>query len=515
MDHHDLKEFFDGSDWRSEASSFYSGLRSVAENELEDIESGIEASITPPNICVFAPVEKLEQSLTHHFNQIDSVSNADILTGMSVFLGWNYEELVSDEVAEMCFYFYNEYNDHRISKIAGYFNYLKRNDLSGYHSYTGRFFPEENFFALNHFRRNDLPKDVPEFLVPARNFLEANGSGNVREVIVHELTHAYIENKSKFRKRTRTISTVDEAAAQAVSNVFDAGNIPSSQYYEDNARSQEVMQAARQVFLSSIDGKNTAEAVSTVRREAVEAIDKIVDGEDPVRALRSEDNIRSKIVRIASYSTKRMAEDVVRDLAVIGITKPYQKHADISESLERKKEIDRVWGDIKEIDTTGKYLHAFAHNSRVKDELVEPTEELSQEARKIHDVITSDYEDILQDTSVLDDIFGESSWTDPAFPPDDQDLVDYITLILESYDHLIRESVSRAEKLESATEHIHGEGEKLVSRYENEEAAERVKNLMQETEQLYEGIDEVRQNLEEAEEMAEIGLKKIEKLKEN
>ncbi|MFB6241593.1 MAG: hypothetical protein ABEJ36_02210 [Candidatus Nanosalina sp.] len=513
MDCHELKEYFDSSDWRSVSGEFHAGLRDSVRTEIDSIEPSIDATIDPPNVCVFAPAERLETPLSHHFDSIESVSDAEVLAGMSIFLGRTFDDLVSEEMREMCFYFMNEYQEHKLTKIAGYFNYLRRNDLQSYHNYIGRCFPVENYFALNHFHRENLPEDLPDFLVPARDFLGMNGSGNVQEVVVHEMTHAYIENKAKFRKRTDTISSLDEAAAQAVSNVFDEHNVPSARYYEENI-DQDVMQAARQVFLELIEDKDGQEAVSLIRRKAVEAVDKVVDGEDPIKALRDEIDRRSRIVRIASYATKRMADDVIRDLAVVGITKPYTKFADVRQGYERTKELTEVWGDLEELEKAGKSLHRLSRTGQIKEELRSPTEELSENTRKIHTLLRKDYEDEIEtDISFLEDIFGDPDWTDPALY-DEGELLSYMDGILYRYTNLMEEAVSRARKLESATETVHREGEVLARKYENREAMDKVKMIIQETERLHKEMDEVRQNLEEAEEMAETGLNKIEELRE-
>jgi hypothetical protein len=514
MDHHELKEYFDSSGWLSVSEGFYAGLRNSVRDEIDSIEPSIDATIDPPDVCVFAPAELLETPLSHHFDSIESVSDAEVLAGMSIFLGKTFDDLVSEEMREMCFHFMNEYQEHKLTKIAGYFNYLRRNDLQNYHNYIGRFFPVENYFALNHFHKENLPRDLPDFLVPARNFLGTNGSGNVQEVVVHEMTHAYIENEAKFRRRTNTISSLDEAAAQAVSNVFDEDNVPSARYYEENI-DQDVMQAARQVFLKSIEDKDGQEAVSLIRRKAVEAVDKVVDGEDPVKALREEDDRRSRVVRIASYATKRMADDVVRDLAVVGITRPYTKFADVRQAHERTKEITEVWGDLEEVEKAGKSLHHLSSTGGIRKELRSPTEELSQNTKKIHRLLRKDYEDEIEtDISFLDDIFGDPDWTDPALY-DEEELLNYMDGILYRYTNLMEEAVSRARKLESATETVHREGEVLAQKYENRDAVEKVEIIMEETEQLHKEIDEIRQNLDEAEEMAKTGLSKIEELREN
>lgn len=509
-----MKDYFDSSDWRSEAEGFYSGLRGSVRDEVSVVESSIDATVEPPNVCVFAPAEKLESSLSFHFDSINSVSDAEILAGMSIFLGRNLDDLVRDEMAEMCFYFMNEYRDHKLTKIAGYFNYLRREDLQQYHTYIGRFFPSENYLALNYFREETLPDDLPDFLLPAKRFLASNGSSGFQEVVVHEMTHAYIENKSKFRKRTDTISTLDEAAAQAVSSVFDENNVPSSRYYEENI-DQDVMQAARRIFLKSVEGKDLPEAVSLIRRKAVKAVNEVVDGEDPIKALREGSDRKAKIVRIASYATKRMADDVIRDLAIVGITQPYTKFADIRETHDRTKEITEVWGDLEDIDEAGKKLHALAYKGEVRHDLREPTEQLSENSRKIRRVIRKNYEDEIEgDVSFIQDIFGDPDWTDPGMYDEDE-LLDYMDGILYRYTNLIEEAVSRARKLESATKVIHTEGKELVQKYENQEAVEKVKLTLAETEKLHQELDEVRQNLEEAEEMAQTGLNKIEELRED
>lgn len=516
-----MKESLNKSDWSSEAEGFYSVLRGSVRNELDSIESSIGATVEPPNVCVFAPVEYAERSLIRQFDTIDSVSEAEILAGMSIFLGrvsrsagGGFDDLVGEEIGDMCFYFMGEYEDHKLVKIARYFNILSKSDQKAYHEYAGRFFPEENYFALNCFHEENLPDDLPEFLVPVRNFLKVDSSDNVRKVVVHEMTHTYIENKSKFKKRTSDIYDLDEAAAQAVDNVFDGNSTPSSKYYKEHIN-QDVMQAARQVFLKSIGGKDVPEAVSLIRRKAVKAIDKVVEGEDPVKALRKESNHRSRIVRIASYATKRMADDVIRDLAIVGITKPYTKFADVKQSRNRSKELTQIWGDLEEINSIGEHLHTTAYEGSIKQDLREPTEELSENARKIYSLIRKDYEDNIDgDISFIDDIFGESAWTDPAVHSEDE-LVNYVDGVLYRYGNLVEEAVSRAEKLELATEKVHEEGETLVEKYNNKEASETVRKLIGETEKLHGEIDEVRQNLEDAEEMVKIGLEKIDELKED
>ena len=514
MNHEEFREYFDENEEEllSKAGGFYSDVRSGIKEELEEFESNIDASIGPPSVCMFAPIEMVNDELAEEDYRIESVTEEQFLTAMSMYMGYKHKEAMPDELAEMCFYFIN-HEDHWVQKILEYIT-----DRS-YQKYAGRFFPEYNSLAVNVFTSADLfAGDIPEFLVPVRRFMLISGE-DARSTIIHEMTHAYIRNKSSFRSYNRDIYSIDEAAAQSVTNVLNGGNVPSAEYYRDRSVKQEIMQAARQVFLEAVENREEGPAVSIIRVKAVEAIDKITDGEDPIRALREEDDYRSKLVRIVSYATKKMARDVKRDLAVVGLSqnKAFQEYMEEEGKIDVLKDINTIRGDLERIDYIGKVLVSKSHTNSVSKNLRRQTEKVGEDARKISEIVGKDFEDSLPDDSdieVLDDVFGDPDWTDPDVRADDVELEEYFDGVLYRYSNVVEEGLRRARRIEKATKTIHSGGESLAQKTSDKETRELLGELIDETERLHKEIDEVRRSLIESVEMAETAESKIEKLKE-
>lgn len=511
MDHNELRDYLDDNEDEifQSVSTFYSNVIETNGSDIREIEKTVDASASIQGLCIGAPIEKVNKEISEGDYRIDrEITEEEFLISWSLELGMHEDELASDEMSQLFRDFLNEQRDHWSRKIAEYVT--NRN----YDGEGGRFFYKYDSISVNAISSDvSIEGDIPFVLEPLLSLLQSR-SDDFTATAIHEMTHNYIKENSKFRKRTKAIKSLDEAAAQSIDNVFDEKSAPSGRYYEEDY-DQDVMQAARQVFLKKIEGKSMPEAVSLIRREAVKAIDKVADGEDPIKALREESDKRSRIVRIASYATKRMADDVIKDLAIIGIEKPYHKFADEEQSRNRINEIIEIRGDVDKVKKASKRLNKLLKEGKISQDLREPTERLSRDSAKIYELVRQRYQDEIEDdTSFLDKIFGEPIWTEPADYTDDE-LIDYMDGILYRYKNLVEEAASRARKMESATETIHGEGEQLIQEYRNQEARKNVKLIVQETEKIHEEIDQVRQNLEEADKMAQIGLNKIEELRED
>jgi hypothetical protein len=307
------------------------------------------------------------------------------------------------------------------------------------------------------------------------------------------------------------MAAINEAATQTVSDLFGRNITTPNSYYRSSDDSEaidpELMQAAREVFFSISENKDRNVAISEIRKRAVEAINSIEQGEDPVSAVREEDDRRAKMVRIGSHVTEKTSNEVHQDLLNLGM-------AEIIGISYVPKQVLRP---IINLDNDSDFgLMLFREN--IKSELVEPTEDLVSLAEKPMELVEGDYwldKRSEEHQKALEFFFGNNKWTDPKLLRSSGGLYSNMMFTLETYLEVIEMGSRRAMKLESMAEELEKRSEELYPRFENEDFKKDVKKIHEDSKKLREELQEVKKSLDKNEEMVEIAIKKLEELNEN
>ena len=499
-----------------EVDEFYSDLKDYMKRILKHFESEFEETCEIPEVNVFAPIDSINGGS-------NSISEAEVLIGMSVYISrqrelreyipekhhpsiWKdfggnftpFRQVMPDE----------EIGDQEYNRIEELVRYLGQAEL---HASLGRYNPQRNCITMNTLVDFDIPEDkIPVILLPVYDYLSnrTSGESNVREAkitFVHEMTHAYIHQKSNYSEYTLEMKAVNEAATQTVNNLYrGSGHPPESYYRGEEAIDPELMQAAREAFFNSTAFMETEEAVSKIRLKAVEAINRIEDGKDPIKALRDEDDYRSKMVRIGAHTMKKTRDEVEDDLFSIGLENFVGGNYVPSSNL----------GPINRLKQDSNF-GIVLFREEIKSELVEPTKKLISLAEKPREIVAESYwPDEWSDgrKKALEEIFGNPHWTDPGKLQGDEQLRKNLSFVLETYLEVIQTGFRRIRKLESVSREIQERSEKLIPKYENKDFREDMEKILKDSKNLEEELEEIKEDLENIEEMIEAAIKKIDRI---
>lgn len=519
--HQDLRRYLDENEDQlvDTVENFYADIKGMLSQGLDTMESEIDATIHPPNVCIFAPVDLVRddvqgvQITDYDYNIGREIGEGEFLLAMSLFLGYRYGHDFDGESNLYRGLFHRFYQKHLHGEdnhwIPKMIFYLNQRD---FHEPHARFYPEYRSIVVNSFLDMGLGKgDMPKILEPIYTYMSKK-PGDPRAATLHEMTHLYIHEKSKFRKRNSEIAAINEAAGQSVSNVINSDKIPSSSYYRGDLIDKEVMQAARQVFNESTAGLDWNEAVSRIREEAVRAIDDIVDGEDPIRALREEDELRSRIIRIVSYTIERTEREVLKDVASVGF---------YSEELEERFSMPNVLDTIFKLKREAEDLEEIAEEGLISKDFTEKTEMVVSESLKMSSLVLEKNESPgpslaeANDVKILEQIIGDPDWTDPSFiQMSDKKLEEQLLNVLEAYRRLVVETYEASEELANRAKKVEKESEVLSRSYENERAARKASWMAEHAGKIFESMDSSRANLKHIEEMIEVAQTRMEELDE-
>lgn len=524
--HRDLKEYLDENEDQlvGAAEAFYADIKGMLRTGLDRMESEIEATAEPPNVCIFAPIELVKEDV-HQVQITDydyglgrEIGEGEFLLAMSLFLGYRYgRDFDESNLYQSLFHRYFRKNLHGDDNhwVAKMIYYLNQRD---FHEPHARFYPEYRSIVVNSFFDIGIGKnDTPKILEPMYTYMRRR-PGDPKAATLHEMTHLYIHEKSKFRTMNSKIAAIDEAAAQSVSNVVNSEKVPSSSYYSGNSIDREVMQAARQVFNDSTANLDWNKAVSRIRKEAVRSINDVVGGEDPIKALRNEDEFRSRMIRIVSYTIERTENEVLRDVASVGF------YSD--ELKERLEEVDGgivsmpdVLHKCSGLEREAEDLEKMAEEGLIREDLIEMTEKVASESSKIFSLVLEKNEspgpsvEEAKEVKILDYIIGNPDWTDPAFiEKGDKELQGQLLNVLEVYRRLVVETYEASEELAKRAETIEKESRALSGRYKNERAVRKAKSIANYAEDISEAMNSSRENLRQIEEMIEVAQSRMEEI---
>jgi len=397
---------------------------------------------------------------------------------------------------------YDESDIHRITRI--------KQDLEGsdIHEPLGRYFSGQDAMAMNTLVGFDhkIPLEkVPLILRPLFWYMSNRSHREAKETLVHEMTHAYIHKKSNPGEFTSAMRAIGEAATQTLNNLFGREGAPPETYYKgENPLDPEIMQAARQAFFNSTEDMEINKAVSELRTRAVTAINKIDNGEDPIAAVREQDDHKTKMIRVASHTTKKTVNELHDDLMSMGLENlmggNYVPSSNLKSANNLKRDSD---------------FGLMLLRSEIKDELVEPTEKIISLSKKPVEILEQDYwpnKWSEQQEEVLKEIFGKPSYTDPEFIPSNGKFSENLVFILETYLEVVEIAKDRVRKLEAISEELQKESEQLYPRYENSDFEKDVKKIHEHSEQLEKETKNVGKNLGNIEEMIQTAIKKINRI---
>lgn len=490
----------------NEVESFYSDLKQYLEEILKYFESDYEETCEIPEMCVLA-----------HEDYFD-FSEPDLLISASLMIAGrrNLRQCIPDDknpdlwrdlsssfmLGQVSPEGYDESDIHRVTEIK---QSLEGSDL---HEPLGKYFHDRDAMAMNTLVGFDhkIPLEkVPLILRPLFWYMSNRSHREAKETLVHEMTHAYIHKKSKPEDFTDEMRAVDEAATQTLNDLFGREGVPPEKYYRgEHPLDPEIMQAARQAFFNSTEDMDINEAVSELRTRAVTAINKIDKGEDPIAAVREQDDHKTKMIRVASHATKKTVDELEEDLMSLGLENlmsgNYVPSSNLRSTYNLKRDSD---------------FGIMLLQAEIKDELVEPTEKLVSLAKKPVEILEQDYwpnKWSEKQEDVLKDIFGKPSYTDPEFIPSNGQFSENLVFILETYLEVVEIAKDRARKLEAVSEELQNESEQLYPRYENPDFEKDVKKIHEHSEQLEKETKNVGKNLGNIEEMIETAIKKINRI---
>ncbi|MFB6115944.1 MAG: hypothetical protein ABEK10_00385 [Candidatus Nanosalina sp.] len=520
-----------------EVESWYSEFKDTLREELDEVEDEYtDETCDVSEVVAFAPIKRIREDYR------EDISEAEFLVGMSLTLikEEDAHKLVPQEHDSDAWRSFSDRfgmislgqigpeDEIELDWVGELIRFLRDRE---YQKPIGRYYPEQDAVALNKlFGYSEVdPEKVPMVMLPLIGFLLARSDDLAKSTLLHEMTHAYIRKRSgaNFTAETSGINAIDEAAAQTVSDLssyfFKQGgreNLPSSSYYMDEGLEidREIMQAAREALTNSIRDKDSSEWIDTVRKRAIKAIGKIEDGEDPIKAVREEDDHRARMIRITAYTIRETVKDAVEDMHKLGLELEFigcftfEKFVDNNSTNHRLK-----------LDLSPEYHETLG---KLRSDLVEPSKELEETVRKFNQKVSDDYlsEKLSEsEKKILQEVFGSPHWTDPAAESQwlssnpqrgSEELKEHLVYLLKSYGKIVEVYLQKSGELEEILKVVLKKSRKLEPEYENERYTRDVANLEKKSRKIMNQIQETEQNLKAIEEMIETGIKKLQNLEE-
>ncbi len=520
-----------------EVESWYSEFKDTLRKELDEVENEYtDETCDVSEVVAFAPIKRIREDYR------EDISEAEFLVGMSLTLikEEDAHRLVPQEQDSDAWRTFSDRfgmismgqigpeDEIELDWAGELIRFLRDRE---YQKPIGRYYPEHDAVALNKlFGYSQVdPEKVPLIMLPLIGFLLSRSDDLAKSTLLHEMTHAYIRKRSgaKFTAETSDVNAIDEAAAQTVSDLssyfFKQGgreNLPSSSYYMDEGLEidREIMQAAREALTNAIRDKDSSEWVDTVRKRAVKAIGKIEDGEDPIRAVREEDDHRARMIRITAYTIRETVKDAVEDMHRLGLELDFIGRFNFEKFMDNNSTNHRL-----KLDLSPEYHETLG---KLRSDLVEPSKELEETVRKFNQKVSDDYlsEELSEsEKKVLQEIFSSPHWTDPAAESQwlssnpqrgSEELKEHLIYLLKSYGKIVEVYRQKSGELEEILKVVLRKSRKLEQEYENERYTRDVANLEKNSKKIINQIEETEQNLKAIEEMIETGIKKIQDLEE-
>ena len=492
---------------RAQADRILSLWHDFAENEIIRNESSLSDSPERVELEFLAPLDIFEEEIESdleidHFQLVVSAS----VTYAYMKHGQNDNVDFSDKFAAACYEMDEE------NWIYEIFVAIAKNNLE---ESLGRYYPNFHSFTVNYFPSD---KDIepgnfdPVFRPLIKIFNTKGEQRDSVETIMHELTHAYINENTGSGDFGKNAKSIDEAAGWTVSYLYGAEGLPSlNQMDVENQEpgydklKTEVFQAACHIFRKSGESGNIEESVSEVRRRAVDAINKVSGGEDPIKALIEEDEIVSEVIRVASYVTKRVSDKK---------TKEYFSHLGLAEVGDVKfQDYNKFRSDLKYFEKDLKNLESKARRQNVSGDVLEEIKRIHRETEELNGIINQPFSDDYS-WDFVNDVFGKSFFTSPRFwTQRDKEIDKMILMILDRYETYFKEACSRSVKLHEILQSIHDDESSLNQDLISEEANQILEDMEESTSKLNEEVIQMRKEFQGNFETVEKGIEKIEKLR--
>lgn len=520
-----------------EVESWYSEFKYTLRKELEEVEDEYtDETCDVSEVVAFAPIKRIREDYR------EDISEGEFLVGMSLTLikEEDAHRLVPEEQESDAWRAFSDRfgmislgqigpeDEIELDWAGELIRFLRDRE---YQKPIGRYYPEQDAVALNKlfsFSQVD-PEKVPLIMLPLIGFLLSRSDDLAKSTLLHEMTHAYIRKRSgaKFTAETSDINAIDEAAAQTVSDLssyfFKQGgrdSLPSSSYYMDEGLEidREIMQSAREALTNSIRDKDSSEWVDTVRKRAAKAIGKIEDNEDPIRAVREEDDHRARMIRITAYTIRETVKDAVEDMHRLGLELDFIGRFNFEKFMDNNSSHHQL-----KLDLSPEYHETLG---KLRSDLVEPSKELEETVRKFNQKVSDDYLSkklSKSEKKVLQEIFSSPHWTDPEAESQwlssnpqrgSEELKEHLVYLLKSYGKMVEVYRQKSKELEEILKVVLKKSKELEPEYENERYAREVANLEKNSKRIMSQIEETEQNLKAIREMIETGIKKIKDLEE-
>ena len=521
----------------SESERIERNLISEVEQSIESAEEGISESLRPDIYLVIGPYEKETMDRLSRGERLLALSIAysvkgDMMQESKEKLEQNMEEL--------------ERLDERIVQAVHLF--LEMDNSAGIFSGASASYNTDkhnlSFNKLSPKFLSDL--NPPEVLKPIIEYLEDDevSEDSLKATINHELTHAYIEEKTGYNNERKELMAIDEAAAYAVGNITQA-SIAATEAYQVQGIERNVMHSAQKIMLDIAKSEdNKQKAITKVRGKAAEAIQELQKDTtlDPIQVLREEDDREVKMLRVTAYAmelTEMKTLEILDQLSIIPADKMqnFTQHLSIFEQAEARlntdnelfpfiSRVEEAREDFREALESDEGLRTTEEEieNGIKDlESLISSGNLSNDEQEAISLLKSDLEQALtvyNDTDfqiyeIAERVFAEGSLTSPKVLEqilEDKNHKQKLEVLLEKYIDIVQAGKDDNQKIFQALKQLHDDEEKsaqIARRHSNKEEFEDIERMINSTEKAYHITEKAQGELKEAEEILETAVQKI------
>jgi hypothetical protein len=521
----------------SESERIEQNLISEIEQAIESAEEGISESLRPDVYLVVGPYEK---------EMMDRLSRGERLLALSIAYSMNGDmiqesrEQLEQQMDEL------ERLDDRIVQAVHLFLNME-NSLGIFSGASASYNPEKH-----NLRFNKLPPSFfsglnpPEVLKPVLEYLEEDevSVDSLKATINHELTHAYVEEKTGYDNNRKELEAIDEAAAYAVGNIKQA-SIAATEAYQVQGIERNLMHSAQKIMLDIANSEdNKQQAITNVRGKAAEAIQRLQKDAslDPIQVLREEDDREVKMLRVTAYAmeiTEMKSLEILDKLSMIPPDKMsnFTQHLSIgNRNIETDdglfpfySKVEEQREDFVEALESGEDLRTTEEEIEkgIKDlESLIQNGNLSEEEREAASHLKSDLEEALNvynDTDfqiyeIAERVFAEGILTSPKVLEqilEDKNHKQKLELLLEKYLEIVQAGEEDNQKIFQALKQLHDDEEKsakIAREHSNKQEFRDIERMNKATEEAYNITKNAQGELQEAEEILETALQKIDEI---
>ena len=524
----------------SESERIEQNLISEIEQAIESAEEGISESLRPDVYLVIGPYEK---------EMMDRLSRGERLLALSIAYSVNgnmmqeSKEQLEQEMDEL------ERLDDRIVQAVHLFLNME-NSLGIFSGASASYNPEKHNLSFN-----KLPPSFfsglnpPEVLKPVLEYLEEDevSVNSLKATINHELTHAYVEEKTGYDNNRKELEAIDEAGAYAVGNITQA-SIAATEAYQVQGIERNLMHSAQKIMLDIANSEdNKQQAITKVRGKAAQAIQRLQKDAslDPIQVLREEDDREVKMLRVTAYAmeiTEMKSLEILEELSLIPPDKMsnFTQHLSIFEqagaTLNKDNEIFPFFSRVEKArEDFGEALEADEDLRTTEEEIEKGIKELesliqsgnlSEEEREAVSHLKSDLEEALNvynDTNfqiyeIAERVFAEGSLTSPKVLEqilEDKNHKQKLELLLEKYLEIVQAGEGNNKKIFQALKQLHDDEEKsaqIAREHSNKQEFRDIERMIEATEEAYNITKDAQKELQESEEILKTALQKIDEI---